>query len=148
MPSRHPADVARVDRQWALSAGLRAEELDLGLENGQWADKVDRDLLLGRRLGVVDPPVSFVNGVAVNGAPPIETWKSVIDVELAKAKVLEQSGVPREKIYAQAVAANSADPKAPKIINELDDPKAIRKVPVGASPVRGNAAALVTIVEF
>ncbi len=137
-----------VIRQWALSSGLHADELDLGLEHGLWADKVDRDILLGRRLGVSQPPVSFVNGVAVAGAPPLETWKAVIDVELAKAKVLEQSGVPREKIYAQAVAANSADPKGARIANELEDPKAVWKVPVGTSPTRGNPTALVTIVEY
>jgi protein-disulfide isomerase len=136
----------QVVRKWAMAAGLDVREIDAGLEKGAWADKVERDMALAAKLGVTEPPVSFVNGFEVSGAPPFETFKDAIDVELAKAKVLEQSGVPRAQIYGRAVAAN--DPNANRRDSELDDPKVVWRVPVGTSPVRGKPTALVTIVEY
>jgi protein-disulfide isomerase len=137
-----------VIRKWAIQAGLTPGDIDAGLEKGAWADKVERDMALAKRLGVNEPPVSFVNGVVVSGAAPFEVLKDVVDVELAKAKTLEESGVPRNRIYQQAVAANAAQLNALHERNELDDPKAIWRVPVGTSPQRGKLTALVTIVEF
>lgn len=135
-------------RGWALTAGLTAGELDRGLERGAWADKVERDVVLAHRLGASEPPVSFVNGVSVRGAQSFELLRDVVDVELAKAKLLEQSGVPRVQIYDRAVASNLSDPRISGDRSELDDPQAVWRVKVGTSPVRGKATALVTIVEF
>jgi protein-disulfide isomerase len=135
-------------RQWALATGVRGEELDAGLEHGAWADKVERDAALATKLGVTEAPVSFVNGVQVPGAPALDVLRNLIDVELAKAKVLEQSGVPRANIYAQAVAANSPLAGSAAGGSELDDPKAVWRVRLGASPVRGKSTAPVTIVAF
>jgi protein-disulfide isomerase len=137
-----------VIRRWAISSGLTAEELDAGLEHGAWADVVERDAALAKRLGVDTSPVSFVNGVEVNGAPSSDAVHNVIELELAKAKVLEQSGVPRARIYAEALAASSSSPRSPSAANEIDDPKVVWNVPVGSSPVRGKATASVTIVAF
>ncbi len=135
-------------RQWALSAGLTPQELDRGLEAGAWADKVDRDIALARRVGAAEPPMSFVNGVALSGSASAEALKSAVEVELAKAKALEQAGVARADIYERAVAANLFAPGGSRENNELLDPKAIWRVPVATSPVRGKPTALVTIVAF
>jgi protein-disulfide isomerase len=139
---------AETIRRAALSAGLGARELDDGLERGAWTEKVERDMAAGRALGVKEPPVTFVNGVELDDVPSAEVLKDTIDVELAKAKVLEQSGVARGAIYRQALLANLADPSTrPKVGSELEDPKTVWRVPLGSSPVRGKPTALVTIVE-
>ena len=136
-------------RKSAYAAGLSAAEFDAGLERGIWTEKVEHDVQLAKLLGVAEAPATFVNGIFLNGVPTLDLLKDSVEVELAKAKVLEQSGVPRRGIYARAVTANFADPKTrPSAGSELEDPKALWKVPVLASPVRGKATALVTVVEF
>ena len=135
-------------RQWALGAGLTPQELDRGLEAGAWAEKVEKDIALARRVGVAEPPMSFVNGVALSASASPEALKSAVEVELAKAKSLEESGVARADIYERAVAANLFAPGGSREDNELLDPKAVWRVPLGSSPVRGKPTALVTIVAF
>ena len=146
----HSKDVnADTIRKAAIQAGLTAQELDTGLEAGAWTEKVERDMALGKSLGVSDAPVTFANGVPLIGVLSIDALKDAVEVELAKAKVLERSGVARSAIYQEAVAANFADPKThPKGANELEDPRTLWKVPVGSSPIRGKPTALVTIIEF
>lgn len=141
-------------RAWAIAAGADGRDVDEGLANKKWAVKVDRDEALGKRLGVNGTPGSFVNGVTVPGAMPYDTWKQIIDAELAKAKELVGSGVSRDRVYGRMAAANFTDPALAKHEmgdDEEDDDKPdtqVWKVPVGTSPTRGPATALVTIVEF
>ncbi len=135
-------------RQWSLTAGLSPQDLDKGLEAGAWADKVERDIALARRVGASEPPMTFVNGLALSGSASLDAMRSAVEVELAKARALEAAGVARADIYDRAVAANLFAPGGSREKNELLDPKAIWRVPVGTSPVRGKNTALVTIVTF
>jgi protein-disulfide isomerase len=141
-------------RRWATASGADPQAIDEGLRRGQWADKVDRDQDLAKRVGALGTPTCFVNGVEISGAQPLEKFEDVISAELAKAKALEASGVPRGKIYWKAVAANFTE-KRPNGLDDEDrdareaaEAKEVWKVPVGSSPVRGKATAPVTIVEF
>jgi protein-disulfide isomerase len=137
-------------RQSALKAGLSASQLGAGLEQGAWATKVEGDMDLAKRLGV-DAPSAFANGAAIENVATLAVWKDVIEVELAKARALEQGGIARADVYREAVAAN-LDEKggraSPQSESEIDNPRLIWKVPVGTSPVRGKSNALVTVVEF
>ncbi len=144
---QQPASPSTI-RQWALAAGLTPQELDRGLEAGTWAEKVERDIALARRVGAAEPPMTFINGVALSGSASEGALKSAVEVELAKAKALEQAGVARADIYERAVAANLFAPGGSRENNELLDPKAIWRVPLASSPVRGKPTALVTIVAF
>jgi protein-disulfide isomerase len=40
----------------------------------------------GSKLGVSGTPATFVNGRKIGGAYPYETFKKIVDQELAKAK--------------------------------------------------------------
>ncbi len=138
-------------RAWAVAAGADSREVDDGLANKKWAPKVERDHELAKRLGVQGTPGTFVNGVSVGGAQPLEKWKDVIDAELVKAKALVARGVTRDRVYGRMAAANFAEPSVAKHVDDDDDDKPdteVWKVPVASSPSRGSASALVTVVEF
>ena len=133
-------------RAWAMAAGTDSRDVEDGLARKKWAEKVERDAQLAKRLGVDGTPASFINGVSLSGAQPFDKFKDVIDAEILKAKELAQRGVTRDRIYARLATANFPENKA-----DDDDDKpdtAVWKVPVVGSPARGAATALVTIVEF
>lgn len=137
-------------RKFAEVAGVEGRVIDDGLRDKRWSDRVERDITLGRRIGVEGTPAFFVNGVMLSGAQPLEKFKSLVTEELEKAKTLVARGTPRDRLY---VAASKASFKQPKEEGEeRDDPPppdvAVYKVPVDKSPARGPKTALVTLVEF
>lgn len=136
-------------RQWAIAAGADSREVEEGLDRGKWAAKVEKDHRLAVELGVSGTPNSFINGIHLVGAQPFEKWKEIIDEEIGRAKDIASRGVSRDRVYARLVAGNFKEPKA-KDDDDKDPPPdlTVWKVPVGGSPVRGLATALVTIVEF
>jgi len=130
------------------TAGFVTEDVTLALRSGAAAHKVDADEQLGRQLGVSGTPTFFVNGVRVHGAQPIEKLRALVDAQLAAARVAASAGTPPARIYAQ-LTAQSFVPPAPEPAEEADPvDTTVYRVPVGASPARGMAAAPVTIVEF
>jgi protein-disulfide isomerase len=139
-------------RTWAISAGADSRDVEDGLARKKWAEKVERDEALAKRLGVNGTPGSFVNGISLSGAQPFEKWKEVIDAELVKAKDLAARGVARDRVYGRLAAANFQEAKVAHHDDEGDGDEKVEaqlwKVPIGTSPVRGPATALVTIVEF
>jgi protein-disulfide isomerase len=53
-------------KAYATQVGLDRQKFDAALDSGQMADKVQRDLMDGIRLGVNSTPFFFVNGRATN----------------------------------------------------------------------------------
>lgn len=139
-------------RAWAAAVGVDEHALEDGLQEKRWAPKIDGDLSVARRLGVVGTPHSFVNGVALSGAQPYERFKEVIDAELEEAKALSSRGVDRDKVYKSRASANFDATKRDDDEDEGDagaaESKVVFKVPVGTAPTRGPATAQVTIIEF
>ena len=134
---------------WAKEIGVDMAKFDAGLDAHTWAKKVDEDNEEGHKIGVNGTPASFINGVEVSGAQPFEKFKAVIDQELQKAQAKEAAGTPKDKIYVVMSQENKKNaPAAKEDEGEKEDTKTVFKVPVGKAPVRGNANALVTIVEF
>ena len=68
-------------RQYATELGLDRARFDASLDSGKFADKVQRDVLDGRRLGVNGTPTLYINGkrVADNS---YESLKSAIESAL------------------------------------------------------------------
>jgi protein-disulfide isomerase len=137
-------------QEWAKLLGVDSGSLKRGLEAHTWSAKVDDDLELGKKLGVNGTPVFFINGVLVTGAQPHDKFANVIDDQLQKASAKIEGGTPRDQLYAVLTAENVKQGTMPD--DDDDGPPAkdttTYKVPVGKSPVRGTANALVTIVEF
>ena len=70
-------------KQYAQVIGLDRAKFDAALESGRFADKVERDLTDGQRLGVSGTPTFFVNGRRVREAS-YDALKSAIDAALKR----------------------------------------------------------------
>jgi len=54
--------------------------------HGTYQTAVQKDLDEGMRAGVTGTPAFFINGRAVSGAQPLESFVQVIEDELARAQ--------------------------------------------------------------
>ncbi|WP_437307658.1 thioredoxin domain-containing protein [Sorangium sp. So ce388] len=129
---------------WAAEAGVDREAFRAAFEQQQHAPKIDQDIEAGRAAQIRGTPASFINGVFISGAQPIDKVRTVLDEQLRAAEDLRRSGVPRERLYAVLSAQNKA--RAPTL-PALED-TTVWKVPVDGSPTRGNPSAPVTLVMF
>jgi protein-disulfide isomerase len=68
---------------YAEQLGLDVAALSTCLAEGRYADAVKQDLALGQQYGVSSTPTFFINGIALVGAYPFDTFASIIDYELA-----------------------------------------------------------------
>jgi protein-disulfide isomerase len=136
--------------KWAHEAGVAdADALRQGLVSHRWAPLVDADLAEGQDLGVRGTPTFFLNGLGVVGAQPFEFFRGAIEDQMTAAKAKLASGTTPEKLYVELSRDNiAAEKKSGKLDDDEGDTKTVFKVPLGHSPVRGSADALVTIVEF
>ncbi len=136
--------------RWAKDAGTRdIGAWKAGLDSHAWSAAIDDDLREAQALGVDGTPTFFVNGVAAVGQQSFEDLKSLVDTQLAAAQAKVAAGTPRDHVYAELARENRA--KAPKPDEDSEPPEDTRtvfKVPLGQSPWRGGARALVTIIEF
>ncbi|MBU3957350.1 DsbA family protein [Patescibacteria group bacterium] len=64
--------------------GLDKEKFDECLVSGKYTQAVKDDSELGTEVGVQGTPTFFINGQKLVGAQPFESFKAIIDAELAK----------------------------------------------------------------
>ncbi len=81
--SQGSLDVASL-KTYASELGLEAEAFVACLDSGRHASRVDRDLEIGSGYGVSSTPTLFVNGRAVVGAMPYESFVEIIQEELSR----------------------------------------------------------------
>jgi protein-disulfide isomerase len=136
--------------QWAVQAGVDKAKFKAAYDKQEYAAKVDADMAVGKAAGVTGTPASIINGVFLSGAQPTEKFVAIIDEQLAAAQKAIASGTKPEAVYAKLSQENKAKAPPPKERAEkpAEDDKTIWKVPVGDSPSKGPATALVTIVEW
>jgi protein-disulfide isomerase len=89
----------------AAELGLSGGEVKAALDGSRYLDRLRRDQNLMGSLGARGTPIFFVNGRKVVGAQPFESFKAVIDEELAKAEALVKSGVAPRGVYARSSSA-------------------------------------------
>ncbi|MBX3047482.1 MAG: DsbA family protein [Anaerolineales bacterium] len=70
---------------YADQLGLDADALLTCLDEGRYAESVQRDYELAQQLGVSSTPTFFINGIAMVGAYPISAFQTVIDFELGNS---------------------------------------------------------------
>ncbi|WP_437744014.1 thioredoxin domain-containing protein [Sorangium sp. So ce1504] len=134
---------------WAAEAGVDRAAFRASFEQQQHASKIERDVEAGQAAGVRGTPATFVNGVFVSGARPIEDFRTLVNEQLRAAEDLRRSGVPQERIYAALSEQNKARAPAPTPPTApAPEDTTVWKVPVDGSPIRGNPGALVTLVMF
>jgi protein-disulfide isomerase len=69
--------------QYAQQLGLNMTQFDQCVSTHKYAQQIQADADFATNLGVNSTPTFFINGLAVVGAQPLETFKGVIDKELA-----------------------------------------------------------------
>ncbi|WP_437639893.1 DsbA family protein [Sorangium sp. So ce854] len=134
---------------WAAEAGVDKAKFKAAFDRQEYMAKIDADMAVGKSSGVTGTPASIINGVFLSGAQPLEKFTAVIDEQLKAAQAAIAAGTKPEKVYAKLAAENKA--KAPPQKDRerpQEDDKTVWKVPVGDSPTKGPATALVTIVEW
>ncbi|MFA5134302.1 MAG: thioredoxin domain-containing protein [Patescibacteria group bacterium] len=71
-------------KQAAKDLGLNTSQFDACLDNGDHATTITDGLAEGTGYGVKGTPATFVNGILVSGAQPIENFRAVIDSALVE----------------------------------------------------------------
>lgn len=71
-------------KQTARAIGVNGAPFDQCLDSGKYAAAVADGSALGEKMGVNSTPTLYINGRAVIGAVPFETFKQVIDEELKR----------------------------------------------------------------
>jgi protein-disulfide isomerase len=112
---------------------------------------IDSDLKETERFGVTGTPTFFINGRRLVGAQPLDTFKKMVEEELAAADGLLRSGVAPGRVYETLTAhgKSKADPPAPAApAATVESDTKVYDVRPGAAPGRGPADAKVVIVEW
>jgi len=104
------------------------------------SEALEDDAVLAARLFVRATPVTFVNGVRLDGYQSQRSLAEVIARERRSAGLALANGVGPRELYTARTRRN--------LLNLGEDPPERACVPAGGSPARGPAGALVTIVEF
>lgn len=117
----------------AKAAKLDAKKLVACMNSGEKKAVVEAESAEGNSAGVTGTPSFFINGRKLGGAFPYESFKEVIDKEIAG------TGSDKATDYSQnlqdANKSGAFDPK-PNVVS------------LGTSSVRGKADAQVKIIEF
>lgn len=92
-------------KRQARKIGLNMKRFDKDM-NGPCVERVERDHTLLSKVGVTGTPYFYVNGRLIRGAMPLETFRQVIDEELAKAnEVIKTQGVKAGDYYQTEIVA-------------------------------------------
>ena len=74
---------ARADLlRYASDLGIPADTFAQCLDSGRFRRLVEADVEQGRQLGVLSTPTFFINGMRLEGAAPIETFRQLLDMLL------------------------------------------------------------------
>lgn len=96
--SREELDDAQM-KVWAEQQGIDWDKVVSEVEGNAYEARVRADIEDGEALGVRGTPSSFINGIQVTGAVPVDTLLAAVDVGLARAHVALQKGVAPADVY-------------------------------------------------
>jgi len=108
-PKLEDADLQAI----AEGAGIPWASVDSAIKSNKYSAKFEESQDLAQDLAARGTPHFFVNGIRVAGALPYESFKTIIDAQLAKAKALTSKGVPRAKVYDELMKEGK-EPPAPE----------------------------------
>jgi predicted DsbA family dithiol-disulfide isomerase len=73
-------------KQHAAELGLDTAKFNTCVDTHKFQKDVDEDIAAADAVGVTGTPAFFINGRSISGAMPFETFKQMIDEELARAR--------------------------------------------------------------
>lgn len=134
----------------AVRSGMPRRAYESALASPAPRARLEAAKKLAKELGVTGTPAFFVNGRKISGAQPLGTFDTMIREEIAHAKALVASGVPKSSVY-DAIVDEAHKLPAPR--ESLDpDAEPPSHVPaargIGGALVRGEASAKTTMVVF
>jgi protein-disulfide isomerase len=134
----------------AVRSGVPRRAYETALASAATRARLEASKKLGKELGVTGTPAFFVNGRKISGAQPLGTFDAMIREEIAHAKALVASGVPKASVYDAIVDEAHKFPAPRESIDPDAEPPS--HVPaakgIGGPLVRGEASAKTTMVVF
>lgn len=122
-------------KQWAKDLGLNTNDFNNCLDSEKYKSIVDQDEQSGLTAGVNGTPTFFINGTMLVGAQPFQSFKTIIDQELATSNNSKNNSIFVKQAYAQEeILGGDAQPKV--------------SVENGHLPEFGDKNAKVIIIEF
>ncbi|HTP50781.1 MAG TPA: thioredoxin domain-containing protein [Anaeromyxobacteraceae bacterium] len=79
--------------QWASKIGLDPKKFQAALASDKTRTRIQEDSQLGAKVGANGTPTLFVNCRQIVGAQPYESFKKMVDEEMAKADQMQKQGV-------------------------------------------------------
>lgn len=141
--------------RYADKLGLDKGKFTSCLNNGKYAQQIQEDITEGNRVGVSGTPTMFINGEMIVGAQPYESFKAVIDKQLAQAALGTTSPIATAlgSLIPQAYAQTAPDGSVITVpdqggISPTPTPVIRTDIKAGRLPILGNKNAKVTMVEW
>ncbi len=136
--------------KWAQQIGLDMKRFKADIAAKKYEEKIKADSNYANSVGAMGTPNFFIDGRQLVGAQPFDSFKSIIEQEIAKADALIKKGTAPAGLYDALVDENlKSQPAAPAPgAPPGSNPNERKDVAVGSAPVKGPADAPVTIVEF
>ena len=91
--------------KYAQDIGLNMAKYKAAMDQHLYKQQIEDDSKAGTAVGASGTPAFFINGQSLSGAQPFDSFKKVIDAELAKANELVKKGTPMDKLYDAQLAA-------------------------------------------
>ena len=80
--------LSRADlEKYAGEVGLNRGKVKAALDSGKYKTQIEADMAQAKELGASGTPSFFINGRKLRGAQPFDSFKKLIDEELAKKGV-------------------------------------------------------------
>lgn len=139
--------------RWASEVGVASVVYREAMESRRFAERVDTDIDLAKRIGASGTPSFWINGIRLDGSQPIEQFTTVIDAQIGEAITLLSTNVRPGEVYLTLTERNVAleterkPSREGRVGDEID--KTVWKVPVYSDdPQLGPSNAKVTVTVF
>ena len=110
-------------RAWAIAAGADARRSRTASRSKRWAQKVERDEALAKRLGVSGTPASFVNGVSSPARSRSTSGRRSSTPSSRRRRTSRSAASRAIASTARMAAANFHEPRSPSTTDDDDDDK-------------------------
>jgi protein-disulfide isomerase len=131
--------------KYAGEVGLNTSKFKKDWDDPKIKAEVEQDQKAANAAGANGTPTFFINGREVVGAQPADAFEKVIDDEIKKADELMKKGTPLKDVYKKRIEEAALAP-APSAAPAAPEGK--QDVKLGDAPVKGPAAAKVTVIAF
>ncbi|HVP69612.1 MAG TPA: thioredoxin domain-containing protein [Anaeromyxobacteraceae bacterium] len=93
--------------QWAAKLGLDSKKFQAAESSDKTKARIQEDMQLGSKVGANGTPTLFVNCRQIVGAQPYESFKKMVDEEIAKADQMQKQGAKLDgSFYERICEAN------------------------------------------